>query len=180
LFTLDMGSLKKMTPIKQWYYSFIISKMLVYIFNIFYLTNSWNSLEKSLSHKMCFTPGIFNNIFRWQFFLEKYQYIEKKVSCWNKCSVFRVWYWNCMMYVSWKTFSLPPWTCMFAPFWPSHNYSISHSKNTTFIPTWHFLFNILIFFIPIYFSIKFFNVAILFYKSSPGVSDFLKNKAIVL
>ena len=31
----------------------------------------------------------------------------------------------------------------------SYSFKIS-SKNTTFIPTWHFLFNILIFFIPIY------------------------------
>jgi hypothetical protein len=23
------------------------------------------------------------------YFMEKYQYIEKKMSCWNKCSVFR-------------------------------------------------------------------------------------------
>jgi hypothetical protein len=57
----------------------------------------------------------------------------------------------------------------------SYSFNIS-SKNATFIPTWHFLFNILIFFIPIYFSIKFFNVIIFFYKSSPGISDFLTNK----
>jgi hypothetical protein len=56
--------------IKQLYYSFIISKILVYIFDIFYLTKFWNSMEKSLSHKMCYTPGIFDNIFRWHFFLE--------------------------------------------------------------------------------------------------------------
>ena len=24
-------------------------------------------MEKSLSHKMCYTPGIFDNIFRWHF-----------------------------------------------------------------------------------------------------------------
>jgi hypothetical protein len=34
------------------------------------------------------------------------------------------------------------------------------SKNTTFIPTWHILFYILIFSVPIYSSIKFFNVTI--------------------
>ena len=28
-------------------------------------------MEKSLFHKMCYTPGIFDNIFRWQFFLER-------------------------------------------------------------------------------------------------------------
>jgi hypothetical protein len=56
--------------IKQLYYSFIISKILVYIFYIFYLTKSWNSMEKSLSHKMCYTPGIFDHIFLGYFFLE--------------------------------------------------------------------------------------------------------------
>ena len=35
----------------------------------------------------------------------------------------------------------------------SYSFNIS-SKNATFIPTWHFLFSILIFFKPIYFSIK--------------------------
>ena len=28
-------------------------------------------MEKSLFNKMCYTPGIFDNIFRWQFFLER-------------------------------------------------------------------------------------------------------------
>ena len=56
-----------------------------------------------------------------------------------------------------------------------------NSKNTTFIPTWHFLFNILIFFIPIYFSILSFSMwPFYFYKSSAEVSVFLTNKAIVL
>ena len=62
----------------------------------------------------------------------------------------------------------------------SYSFNIT-SKNTKCIPTWdwHFLLNILIFFIPIYLSI--FNVTILFfYKSSAGVSDFLTNEAIVL
>jgi hypothetical protein len=45
--------------IKQWYNSFIICKILVYIFNIFYLTNTWNWIEKCLSHKMCYTSVIF-------------------------------------------------------------------------------------------------------------------------
>ena len=48
------------------------------------------------------------------------KYIVKKVSCWNKCSVFFKWYWNCVMYVSWKKFHCP--MNMFAQFWPSHNY----------------------------------------------------------
>ena len=34
------------------------------------------------------------------------QYIEKKVSCCNKCSVYRS-DWNCMMYDLWNTFVLP-------------------------------------------------------------------------
>jgi hypothetical protein len=56
---------------------------------------------------------------------------------------------------------------MFMGQWKYFSWNIHHSfnitsKNTTFIPTWHSLFNILIFFIPIYFSIKFFNVTILF------------------
>jgi hypothetical protein len=25
-------------------------------------------MEKNLSHKMCYTPGIFDNIYRWHFF----------------------------------------------------------------------------------------------------------------
>ena len=43
-------------------------------------------------------------------------------------------------------------------------------------------FSIYFFFLPMYFSIKFFNVTIFFYKTSagPGVSDFLTDKAIVL
>ena len=40
----------------------------------------------------------------------------------------------------------------------SHSFNIT-SKNATCIPTWYFLFNILIFFTPIYFSIKFLNVS---------------------
>jgi hypothetical protein len=27
--------------------------------------------KQNLSHKMCYTPGIFNNIFRWHYFLER-------------------------------------------------------------------------------------------------------------
>ena len=57
--------------IKQLYNSFIICKILIYIFNIFI----WQTLEikwkKSLSHKMCYTPGIFYIIFHWEFFLER-------------------------------------------------------------------------------------------------------------
>ena len=40
------------------------------------------------------------------YWYEKNQYIEKKVSCWNKCSVFRTDI-ETVMYVSWNTFSLP-------------------------------------------------------------------------
>jgi hypothetical protein len=47
----------------------------------------------------------------------------------------------------------------------SCNFNIT-SKNTTFTPTWHFLFNVLIFFIPIYFSIKFFVWPFYFYNNT--------------
>jgi hypothetical protein len=55
-------------------------------------------MEESLSHNMGYTPGIFDNIFRWEklnteifffYWYGKYQYMEKNVSSWNKCSVFR-------------------------------------------------------------------------------------------
>ena len=55
-------------------YSFIISKILVYIFN-FFLTNPWNSIRKMLSH----ISGIFDNIFRWTFFLER----DISMICWH-------------------------------------------------------------------------------------------------
>ena len=62
----------------------------------------------------------------------------------------------------------------------SYSFNIT-SKNTTFILTWHFLVNILIFFIPIYIVVLSFSVWLFyFYKSSAGASDFLTNKAIVL
>jgi hypothetical protein len=48
-------------------YSFIISKILVYIFN-FFLTNPWNSIEKGC-HTNCVTFLAY--IFRWTFFLER-------------------------------------------------------------------------------------------------------------
>jgi hypothetical protein len=50
-------------------YSFIISKILVYIFNFFWHPFKFN--RKRLSHKLCFISGIFDNIFRWTFFLER-------------------------------------------------------------------------------------------------------------
>ena len=73
---------------------------------------------------------------------------------------------------------------MFMGQWKCVSWNIHHTvsislKNTTFIPTWHFLFNVLIFFIPIYFSIKFFVWPFYFYKSAE-VSDFLTDKAIIL
>ena len=40
--------------------SFIIYNILVYIFNIFYLINPWNSLGKSLSHKQHISMAIFS------------------------------------------------------------------------------------------------------------------------
>jgi len=59
--------------IKQLYNSFIISKILVYIFNIFLFDKPLKlNGKKRLSHKMCYTPDIFNNIFRWEFFLKRY------------------------------------------------------------------------------------------------------------
>jgi hypothetical protein len=41
----------------------IIFKILVYIFNIFYLFVTQNVLHSS--------PGLFDDIFQWQFFLER-------------------------------------------------------------------------------------------------------------
>ena len=51
-------------------YSFIISKILVYIFNsFFYKPLKFN--RKRLSHKLCCISGIFDNILRWTFVLER-------------------------------------------------------------------------------------------------------------
>jgi hypothetical protein len=54
-------------------YSFIISKILVYIFNSFFLTNSWNSIEKGC-HTNCVTflayfdeHFFWKEIFQWYF-----------------------------------------------------------------------------------------------------------------
>jgi hypothetical protein len=49
-------------------YSFIISKILVYIFNfLFHKPLKFN--RKRLSHKLCYITGIFDNIFRWIFLM---------------------------------------------------------------------------------------------------------------
>jgi hypothetical protein len=51
---------------------------------------------------------------------KKYHYIEKKVLCWNKFSVFRS-----DIETVWSTFHEKHFHClmnMFAPFWHSHNY----------------------------------------------------------
>jgi hypothetical protein len=48
-------------------YSFIISKILVYIFNFFF-DKPLKFNRKRLSHKLCYISGIFDNIFRWTFF----------------------------------------------------------------------------------------------------------------
>ena len=52
------------------FYSFIISKILVYIFN-FFVDKTLKFNRKGLSHKLCYISGIFDNIFRWTFFLER-------------------------------------------------------------------------------------------------------------
>ena len=58
--------------IKQLYYSFIIYNILVYILIFFLFDKHLKFIrKKGLSHKMCDTPGIFNNIYRWQFILER-------------------------------------------------------------------------------------------------------------
>jgi hypothetical protein len=44
-----------------------LSHKMCYTPGIFYNIFWW----LSLSHKMCYTPGIFDNIFRWQLFLER-------------------------------------------------------------------------------------------------------------
>ena len=49
-------------------YSFIISKILVYIFNSFFFDKPLKFNRKRLSHKLCYISGIFDNIFRWTFF----------------------------------------------------------------------------------------------------------------
>ena len=54
---------------------------------------------------------------------KKYHYIEKKVLCWNKFSVFRS-----DIETVWSTFHEKHFHClmnMFAPFWHSHNYQVS-------------------------------------------------------
>jgi len=49
----------------------------VYIFNIFLFDKPLKLIgKKSLSLKMCYTPGIFNNIFRYQIFAGK-RYINE-------------------------------------------------------------------------------------------------------
>jgi hypothetical protein len=53
-------------------YNIFINVRFWFIYLIFFI---WQILEikwkKSLSHKMCYTPGIFYNIFHWEFFLER-------------------------------------------------------------------------------------------------------------
>ena len=51
-------------------YSFIIFKILVYIFNYFF-DKPLKFNRKRLSHKLRYISGIFDNIFRWTFFLER-------------------------------------------------------------------------------------------------------------
>ena len=51
-------------------YSFIISKILGYIFNS-YFNKPLKFNRKRLSHKLCYISGIFDNIFRWTFFLKR-------------------------------------------------------------------------------------------------------------
>jgi len=51
-------------------YSFIISKILVYIFN-FFLDKPLKFNRKRLSHKLCYISDNFDNIFRLTFFLER-------------------------------------------------------------------------------------------------------------
>ena len=46
-------------------YSFIISKILVYIFNSFF-DKPLKFNRKRLSHKLCYISGIFDNILRWK------------------------------------------------------------------------------------------------------------------
>ena len=75
---------------------------------------------------------------------------------------------------------------MFMGQWKCVSWNIHHTvsislKNTTFIPTWHFLFNILIFFSNVqYISVLSFSMWPFFYKILAGVSDFLTDKAIIL
>jgi hypothetical protein len=50
-------------------YSFIISKILVYIFNsFFFFYKPLNFNRKRLSHKLCYISVIFDNKLRWTFF----------------------------------------------------------------------------------------------------------------
>ena len=51
-------------------YSFIIFKILVYIFNYFF-DKPLKFNRKRLSHKLCYISVIFDNTFRWTFFLER-------------------------------------------------------------------------------------------------------------
>ena len=52
-------------------YSFIISKILVYIYLILFFYKPLKFNRKRLSHKLCYISGIFDNILRWKFFLER-------------------------------------------------------------------------------------------------------------
>ena len=52
-------------------YSFIISKILVYIFNSFFFYKPLKFNRKRLSHKLCYISGIFDNKLWWTFFLER-------------------------------------------------------------------------------------------------------------
>jgi hypothetical protein len=45
-------------------YSFIISKILVYIFNSFFIDKPLKFNRKRLSHKLCYISGIFDNLLR--------------------------------------------------------------------------------------------------------------------
>jgi hypothetical protein len=45
-------------------YSFIISKIMVHIFNLFF-DKLLKFNRKRLSHKLCYISGIFENTFRW-------------------------------------------------------------------------------------------------------------------
>ena len=59
-------------------YSFIISKILVYIF---FFDKPLKFNRKRLLHKLCYISGIFDNIFRWAFFLES---DISMILCWHR------------------------------------------------------------------------------------------------
>jgi hypothetical protein len=61
--------------IKQLYYSFIISKILVYIFDIFYLTNPWNSMEKKVV-----TQNVLQSWYFWQHISMTIFFMERDIS----------------------------------------------------------------------------------------------------